>query len=206
VTQHRAVFLDRDGVINVDHGYVHKVEDFRFVPGSDDAMRRLQAAGWRLVVVTNQSGLARGLYSKADYDRFTAHLQRELAAAGVSVDAVLHCPHLPDATVAAYRLQCDCRKPAPGMLLRAARDLRLDLAASVMVGDRLSDIEAGRTAGVGHNVLVRSGHAPEPGDAERAADAVYDNLAAFAEAWLSQSAHGVSPPRDGPPIDAAGRR
>ena len=206
MTQHRAVFLDRDGVINVDRGYVHKVEDFRFVPGSDDAMRRLQAAGWRLVVVTNQSGLARGLYSKADYDRFTAHLQAQLAAIGVTVDAVLHCPHLPDATVAAYRLQCDCRKPAPGMLLRAAQDLGLDLAASVMVGDRLSDIEAGRAAGVGHNVLVRSGHAPEPGDAERAADAVYDNLAAFAEDWLSQSAHAESPPRDAPPTDPPPRR
>jgi D-glycero-D-manno-heptose 1,7-bisphosphate phosphatase len=205
VTKHRAVFLDRDGVINVDHGYVHKVEDFRFVPGSDDAMRRLQAAGWRLVVVTNQSGLARGLYSQADYDRFTAHLQRELAAAGVSVDAVLHCPHLPDATVAAYRLQCDCRKPAPGMLLRAARHLGLDLAASVMVGDRFTDIEAGRAAGVGHNVLVRSGHAPEPGDTERA-DAVYDDLAAFTKAWLSQSPHAASRPRDGPPIDAPPRR
>jgi D-glycero-D-manno-heptose 1,7-bisphosphate phosphatase len=205
VTQHRAVFLDRDGVINVDHGYVHKVEDFRFVPGSDGAMRRLQAADWRLVVVTNQSGMARGLYSRADYERFTAHLQERLAASGVSVDAVLHCPHLPEASVAAYRLQCDCRKPAPGMLLRAARDLRLDLAASVMVGDRLSDVMAGRAAGVGHNVLVRSGHALEPGDAERA-DAVYDNLAAFTDAWLSHSAHASSPPRDGPPIDPAPRR
>jgi D-glycero-D-manno-heptose 1,7-bisphosphate phosphatase len=205
VAQQRAVFLDRDGVINVDRGYVHKVDDFRFVPGSDGAMRRLQDAGWRLVVVTNQSGLARGLYSKADYDRFTAHLQGQLVAVGVTVDAVLHCPHLPDATVAAYRLQCDCRKPAPGMLLRAARDLGLDLGASVMVGDRITDVEAGRAAGVGHNVLVRSGHAAEPGDAERA-DAVYDNLAAFTQAWLSQSAHAASAPRDCPPIDPSPRR
>ena len=205
MAQQRAVFLDRDGVINVDRGYVHKVDDFRFVPGSDVAMRRLQGAGWRLVVVTNQSGLARGLYSKADYDRFTDHLLDQLAAVGVSVDAVLHCPHLPDASVAAYRLQCDCRKPAPGMLLRAARDLGLDLAASVMVGDRITDIEAGRAAGVGHNVLVRSGHEPEPAGAERA-DAVYDNLAAFTQAWLSQSAHAASSPRDGPPIDPPPRR
>ena len=116
MTQHRAVFLDRDGVINVDHGYVHKVEDFRFVPGSDDAMRRLQAAGWRLVVVTNQSGLARGLYSKADYDRFTAHLQGQLATIGVTVDAVLHCPHLPDATVAAVALQAIGRNGGVGQM------------------------------------------------------------------------------------------
>ena len=184
----RAVFLDRDGVINVDHGFVHKVEDFQFVPGSADAMRRLQAAGWRLVVVTNQSGLARGLYSSADYERFTAHLRDRLVAHGVQVDAVLHCPHLPDAAVAAYRLDCDCRKPGPGMLLRAARELSLDLGASAIVGDRLSDVQAGRAAGVGDRALVRSGHALEAGDAMQA-DAVYDDLAAFTDNWLSRHSH-----------------
>lgn len=186
MTLQRAVFLDRDGVINVDHGFVHKVEDFHFVPGSADAMRRLQAAGWRLVVVTNQSGLARGLYAMADYERFTAHLQNQLAAHGVRVDALLHCPHLPDAEVAAYRMQCDCRKPGPGMLLRAARELSLDLGASAIVGDRLSDVQAGRAAGVGHCALVRSGHPLEAGDAPQA-DAVHDDLAAFADAWLSRN-------------------
>ena len=184
----RAVFLDRDGVINVDHGYVHKVEHFQFVPGSDVAMGRLQAAGWRLVVVTNQSGLARGLYSIDDYDRFTAHLRQELQPLGVRLDAVLHCPHLADAAVPGYRLACDCRKPKPGMLLQAARELSLDLAASVIVGDRLSDVQAGRSAGVGRCVLVRSGVALEPGDAQQA-DAVYDDLAAFTQAWLSPDDH-----------------
>jgi D-glycero-D-manno-heptose 1,7-bisphosphate phosphatase len=204
VTQQRAVFLDRDGVINVDHGYVHKVEHFRFVPGSDVAMARLQAAGWRLVVVTNQAGLARGLYSTDDYERFTAHLRQQLAAAGVQLDAVLHCPHLPDAAVEAYRLACNCRKPGPGMLMQAARELSLDLAASVIVGDRLSDVLAGRAAGVGRCVLVKSGHALEPGDAQRA-DAVYDDLAAFADAWLSRNAHSLPPPRDSPPTDPSAR-
>jgi D-glycero-D-manno-heptose 1,7-bisphosphate phosphatase len=202
VTQQRAVFLDRDGVINVDHGYVHKVEHFRFVPGSDVALARLQAAGWRLVVVTNQSGLARGLYSIDDYERFTAHLRQQLAAAGVRLDAVLHCPHLPDAAIDAYRLACDCRKPGPGMLLQAARELSLDLAASVIVGDRLSDVLAGRAAGVGHSVLVRSGVALASADI-RHADAVYDDLAAFADDWLSRGAHSASPPRGGPQIDPA---
>ncbi len=187
MTLRRAVFLDRDGVINVDHGYVHKVEDFSFVPGTPAAMRRLQSAGWRLVVVTNQSGLARGLYSMTDYERFTAHLRQQLAASGVHLDAVLHCPHLPDAEVAAYRSDCDCRKPGPGMLLRAARELSLDLAASAIVGDRLSDVQAGRAAGVGHCVLVRSGHKLEPVDALQA-DAVYDDLAAFADVWLARQA------------------
>jgi D-glycero-D-manno-heptose 1,7-bisphosphate phosphatase len=204
VTPQRAVFLDRDGVINVDHGYVHKVEHFRFVPGSDVAMARLQAAGWRLVVVTNQAGLARGLYSTDDYERFTAHLRQQLAAAGVQLDAVLHCPHLPDAAVEAYRLACNCRKPGPGMLMQAARELSLDLAASVIVGDRLSDVLAGRAAGVGRCVLVKSGHALEPGDAQRA-DAVYDDLAAFADAWLSRNAHSLPPPRDSPPTDPSAR-
>lgn len=181
-SRRRAVFLDRDGVINVDRGYVHRVEDFHFVPGSDQAMLRLQSAGWRLVVATNQSGLARGLYSIDDYERFTAHLRHRLDALGVHIDAVLHCPHLPDAALTAYRRRCDCRKPGPGMLLRAARRLSLDLAASVMVGDRLNDVLAGRAAGVGRCVLVKSGHLLEPGDAEQA-DAVYDDLAAFAVAF-----------------------
>jgi D-glycero-D-manno-heptose 1,7-bisphosphate phosphatase len=183
VGSQRAVFLDRDGVINVDHGYVHRVEHFSFVPGSDAALARLQAAGWHLVVVTNQSGLARGLYSIDDYERFTAHLREQLAERGVHLDAVLHCPHLPDAAVAQYRLACDCRKPKPGMLLQAARKLSLDLGASVMVGDKPSDLQAGRAAGVGRCVLVRSGHALEPG-AEQQADAVYDDLAAFADGWV----------------------
>ncbi len=183
----RAVFLDRDGVIVVDEGYVHRVEDFRFVPGSAQALQRLQAADWRLVVVTNQSGLARGLYTAHDYERFTAHLREQLDAFGVRLDAVLHCPHLPDAAVDAYRLACDCRKPAPGMLLRAARELAIDLPHSVIVGDRLSDVQAGRAAGVGHCVLVRSGHAIAPSEL-RQADAVYDDLAQFTHAWLAMGA------------------
>jgi len=205
VSQQRAVFLDRDGVVNVDHGYVHKIEQFRFIAGSDIAMARLQAAGWRLVVVTNQSGLARGLYSIDDYERFTAHLRQQLTAVGVRLDAVLHCPHLPDATVGTYRLACNCRKPGPGMLLQAARELSLDMGASVIVGDRLSDVLAGRAAGVRHCVLVKSGVALEPGDEQRA-DAVYDNLAAFTDAWLSRDPHSASLPRDGAPIDPAARR
>jgi D-glycero-D-manno-heptose 1,7-bisphosphate phosphatase len=183
----RAVFLDRDGVINVDHGYVHRVDDFRFVPGSAQALQRLCAAGWHLVVVTNQSGIARGLYTADDYDRFTAHLQNELRAIGVSLDAVHCCPHLPDAALPAYRQACDCRKPGPGMLLRAARELSIDLGASVMVGDRLTDVLAGRAAGVGRCVLVRSGHALLPDDL-RQADAVYDDLAACAKALVDSGA------------------
>ena len=122
------------------------------------------------MVVTNQSGIARGLFSSEDYERFTAHLRAQLQARGVHLDAVFHCPHLPDAAVAAHRQACDCRKPGPGMLLRAARELTLDLAGSVIVGDRLSDVQAGRAAGVGRCVLVRSGQ-PIDADEARQADA-----------------------------------
>ncbi|HEX6019736.1 MAG TPA: D-glycero-beta-D-manno-heptose 1,7-bisphosphate 7-phosphatase [Burkholderiaceae bacterium] len=180
----RAVFLDRDGVITVDHGYTHRIEDFALLPGSAQGLALLQRAGWRLVVVTNQSGIARGLYSSDQYERFSAHMRAALLAEGVRLDAVLHCPHLPDATVAAYRLQCECRKPAPGMLLRAARELSLDLSACVMIGDRLSDVQAGRAAGVGHCLLVRSGHPLRDGD-DLHADATFANLAGCAQALVS---------------------
>jgi len=186
----RAVFLDRDGVITVDRGYTHRVEDFQFIDGSTQALALLQAARWRLVVVTNQSGIARGLFTSDDYERFTAHLRARLQAVGVHLDAVLHCPHLPDAVIARYQQACDCRKPGAGMLLRAARELAIDLPASVMVGDRLTDVQAGRSAAVGRCMLLRSGQPLDAAD-EHLADAVFDDLAAFAQAL-------VAPPRNDP--------
>ena len=149
-----AAFLDRDGVINLDHGYVHRWEDFEFVPGVVDGMRRLQAAGYALVIVTNQSGIARGYYDEAALERLHEKLRSTLAAQGVELAAIEYCPHLPQAEVARYALECGCRKPAPGMVLRAARVLDLDLAQSLLFGDRPSDLEAGTRAGVGRCVLL----------------------------------------------------
>jgi D-glycero-D-manno-heptose 1,7-bisphosphate phosphatase len=176
VQRRKAVFLDRDGVLNIERHYLHRIEDFEFVPGTPQALQRLQRDGWALVVVTNQSGIARGYYSEDDFQRLSAHIRSVLQAHGVELDAVLHCPHLPDAAVEAYRRDCDCRKPAPGLLLRAAAELNIDLRASVMVGDRDSDLRAGRAAGVGRCILVLSGHAPEAA-AFAEADAVHADLA-----------------------------
>lgn len=175
--RHKAAFVDRDGVIIADSGFPHRVEDLVFLPGAIEGLQRLQAAGYLLVVITNQSGIARGLYTEADYRRLTQQMQQRLSAAGVQLAAVEFCPHLPDAPIARYRLDCDCRKPRPGMLQRAAAALNVDLAASILIGDRATDIQAGRSAGVGRCWLVRSGVALSRSDIELA-DAVFDDLAA----------------------------
>ena len=158
----KAAFLDRDGVINRDRGYVYRWEDFEFMPGAIEGMRRLQQAGYALVVVTNQSGLARGYYTEAQYQALSRAMREELARQGVELAGIYHCPHHPAGVVAPLAVACDCRKPAPGLLLRAAQELRLSLADSLLIGDKPSDIEAARAAGVGRAYLVDSDN-PESG-------------------------------------------
>ena len=144
----RAVFLDRDGVLNRDHGHVSRPKDFEWLPGVMHALRALQRAGWALVVATNQPGIARGLFGPAEFDNLTAWMHSALAQHGITLDGVYHCPHLPDAPLAQWRRHCECHQPAPGMLRRAARDLGLDLSACVLVGGKPSHVLAGRAAGV----------------------------------------------------------
>ncbi|MEF7613961.1 D-glycero-beta-D-manno-heptose 1,7-bisphosphate 7-phosphatase [Aquincola sp. MAHUQ-54] len=176
MTPRRAAFLDRDGVINAEHGYVHRWADFEFLPGAVEAMRRLHEAGWLIVVITNQSGIARGMYTEADYQALTRQMRGHLAGLGVPVAGVYHCPHHPGGSVAALSIDCDCRKPRPGLLLRAAHELGLSLPDSFMVGDKGSDAEAARAAGVGRVLLVESGHAL-PAGAAALADSVHPDLA-----------------------------
>lgn len=149
-----AAFLDRDGVINRDHGYVGRAEDFEFLPGVLAACAILGAWGFRLVVVTNQSGIARGRYTEADFLRLSDWMRGRFAQAGAPLAGVYHCPHHPEGTVAALRRACDCRKPAPGLLLRAIDELGLDPRRSVLFGDKRSDLQAARAAGLARAVLL----------------------------------------------------
>lgn len=157
-----ALFLDRDGVVNVNHGYVHRAEDTAFVPGIFELCRSAQALGCALVIVTNQAGIARGHYSAAQYHAYSGWLRGAMAAQGVLLDGIYHCPHHPEFGVGTCRRACACRKPAPGMILQAARDLDLDRARSALLGDSASDSEAGRRAGVGLLMLLSAGATARP--------------------------------------------
>jgi D-glycero-D-manno-heptose 1,7-bisphosphate phosphatase len=175
--QRRAVFLDRDGVINEDRGYVHTIENFHFLPGALEGCQRMAAAGYALVVVTNQAGIARGIYSAADLERLTAWVSRRFAECNAPIAKTYYCPHHPEAVIPALRRVCDCRKPAAGLLIRAQRDLLIDMRSSVLIGDKESDIEAGRTAGIGRCILVCSANARASGScANTRADAIVADL------------------------------
>ena len=186
-TGRKVAFLDRDGVINLDRAYVHKWDEFEFVPGAVEAMRRLREAGYALVVVTNQSGLARGMYSEAEYQALTVAMCAALTQAGADVEAVYHCPHHPKGQVAELAVECDCRKPAPGMILRAAQELGVSLADSFLVGDKPSDIEAARAAGVGRAYIVQSDNSESSGEHAQA-DASFKDLADCVTHLLSDPA------------------
>lgn len=152
-----AAFLDRDGVINVDHGYVSRWEDFEFLPGVPEALLKLQEAGYQLIVISNQSGIGRGFYDEADLEKLNESIAHNLKLQlGITITAFYHCPHHPTDALGDYLVQCECRKPAPGMILRAAREHQVDLADSLLVGDKRSDIEAGKAAGVGRLFYVTS--------------------------------------------------
>lgn len=141
-TRRPAAFLDRDGVLNVDHGYAHRADQLDWVKGAQEAVRLLNEAGFTVIVVTNQSGVARGMYSEADIHAFHAHMQEALNAQGAHIDAFYHCPHHPEGSVEAFTGACDCRKPGTGMLEQAAREWPLDLERSFLIGDRDGDMEA----------------------------------------------------------------
>jgi D-glycero-D-manno-heptose 1,7-bisphosphate phosphatase len=152
----RAVFIDRDGTINVEKEYLYLAGDFEFITGAVEAIRMLNEAGFLVVVVTNQSGVARGYYTEEDVHLLHRHIASQLELSGGRVDAWFYCPHHPSGR-GSYALPCRCRKPQPGMLLEAARRYDIDLEASYMIGDKLVDAEAGMAAGC-RSILVRTGY------------------------------------------------
>lgn len=149
-----AVFLDRDGTLNVEKNYLYRIEDWEWIPGCVAAIADLNAAGVPVIVVTNQAGIARGLYTETDLFRLHEFVRAELHRAGARVDAFYHCPHHPDFGA---RVDCDCRKPRPGMLRRAAAEQGIDLTRSWVIGDRETDLDAAVACGA-HPVLVETGY------------------------------------------------
>ena len=148
-----AVFLDRDGTLNHDTGYVHRIADFRWLPGAVNAIRRLNDGGYYVFVVTNQSGVARGIYDEAAVNELHGWMNEELRAAGAHIDDIRYCPHHPQAGIAAYRTACSCRKPAAGMLLDLMNCWPVIRQGSIMIGDKESDAAAGRTAGIASAIV-----------------------------------------------------
>jgi D-glycero-D-manno-heptose 1,7-bisphosphate phosphatase len=145
----RALFLDRDGVINVDHGYVHRPEEFEFVGGIFELVAAANRAGYLVVVVTNQAGIGRGYYSEAQFHELTHWMRDRFAEHGGQIDGVYFCPYHPEHGIGEYRRESEFRKPAPGMLLQAQSELGIDMGQSIFIGDKPSDMAAGRAAGVG---------------------------------------------------------
>ena len=148
---YRVVFLDRDGVINIEKNYLYKIEDFEWITGVKESVRAFNEAGYKVIVVTNHSGIGRGYYTQDDFDRLTVWMKEEFHKAGGEILALYHCPHAPHEA-------CQCRKPLAGMIIQACQDYPIDLTQSWLIGDKESDIQAALAGGVAGTILVRSGH------------------------------------------------
>ncbi len=189
------VFLDRDGTLLEEGGYLDRIERMRLLPFAIDAVRLLNRAGLLAVVVSNQAGVAHGHFTEAFVQQVHGLLAAQFASGGARLDAFYYCPHLPDARIEAYRLACDCRKPRPGLIMRAAREMGIDLAHSYMVGDQWADVGVGRAAGL-HTILVRTGYGPtveaQPRDGVTAHEAT-DNLMSAVSLILRRERAGVAP-------------
>ena len=197
LNKRRAIFLDRDGTLNEERGYITELAQFSLYDYAAEAVRRINEAGWLAVVITNQAGIARGLYTESFLDELHATMRTQLLAQGARLDGVYYCPHLmperfephelANAALQPWRIVCDCRKPKPGMLERAARELEIDLSASVIIGDRYGDVEAGHAAGA-RGALLMTGHGQSEYELRaqwsRQPEFIADNLLAAVEQIL----------------------
>ncbi len=183
----KAIFLDRDGTLNVDVGYLHKLADLELFPWTVDALRLLKRAGFELIIVTNQSGLAQGLIAPGFVESCHDEMRRRLQAGGADLDALYYCPHHPRGTVEGLGIDCRCRKPAPGMIEDAVRDRGIDPAASWVIGDKWLDVNLGLAVGA-RSILVRTGWGVEQEQkrpAGQQVEAVCDNLMAAVSVILA---------------------
>ena len=183
----KAVFLDRDGTVNEEVGYLKDLEKLRLIPGAGSAIKRLHEAGFLVVLVTNQAGVARGYFPETLVHEAHKRLDEMLGREGARIDAVYYCPHHPTAGNSAYTTACDCRKPGTGLIDQATRDFQIEVKHSYVVGDKWSDVELGQRAGA-HTVLVQSGYAPDdPGNVRpehvKEADFIARSLVEAAE-WI----------------------
>jgi D-glycero-D-manno-heptose 1,7-bisphosphate phosphatase len=153
---HKAIFLDRDGTIIEDAGYLSRIEDIKFFPYSFEALFLLQKAGFMLFLVSNQSGIGKGKFTAERMLEVHSEVERQLQEQGINITGFYFCPHHPKAAVPEYRQNCSCRKPEPGLLLKAAREHQIDLTKSFMIGDKISDPQSGKRAGC-RSILVMSG-------------------------------------------------
>ena len=190
----RAVFIDRDGTLSEEVGYINHPTRFRLFPYSAAAIRHLNESGWLAIVTTNQAGVARGYFSEDMIATVHAGMTRDLETSGASLDAIYYCSHHPSVGEPPYRLDCECRKPKPGLITRAAAEFAIDLSESWMVGDRYSDIEVARNAGV-HSAFVLSGYGRGEWENQRSTwkhqpDLVAENLLQAVEAIVRQTSAG----------------
>lgn len=172
----KVVFLDRDGVINREINYLYKTIDFEYTFKCVEALTNILSAGYQIIVITNQAGIARGIFTEGDYYELTKFYTQDLSSHGVDILDVFFCPHHIDGVVSKYKVDCNCRKPKPGMLLNAIDKYGVDISNSYFVGDKFSDVEAGDAAGIPNLALVESGHLF---DASMPPAPVYKNLYEF---------------------------
>lgn len=149
----RALFLDRDGVINHDYGHVWKIEDFDLIPGIAEVIKNAMDKKYKIIIVTNQAGIGKGMYAESDFEALTGHMKNLLKKQGCEIDAVYFCPFHPSEAKGSYLKDSFDRKPNPGMLIRAKNDFNLDMGASMLIGDKVTDLIAGQSAGVSINIL-----------------------------------------------------
>jgi D,D-heptose 1,7-bisphosphate phosphatase len=182
----KAVFLDRDGTIVVEKGYITIADDIELIPGAAEAILRLRAGGWKVYVATNQGCVGKGMITEEELSAINFRMVSMLGAEGAELDGIYFCPHHPNGTVEEYTMECDCRKPRPGLLERAASENDLDLSQCVMIGDTIRDLEAARSAGA-RAILVLTGHGSDTAALDHGAEYVAADLAA-AVRWLLSTA------------------